>query len=327
MLVRILDPLTNESHLEDVYDDPTITLYNQDPSQFPPGILTIVREGSGASNADWLADKARNPQNWPGFVPPPPPPSEARFFATSPETRVRIDPAPMPLRAVLSETQSPAATLQQASLSMASIFGVDLFKTGAAFIAGGPGGAAAAAAAGIAGRLAKRSMTPADPVGGGALVSSGGGFAACPPGYRTDSNGVCRRTGIGGVLERVLPGDIGLPGSLQNRDPQQMGLAVAGAMGIPALVPIQVGTIEARDGMHAILKCNRGMVLGKDDLCYVKGSIPRGWRKWPPGARPPISAGDAVHMRKAAAAKNRVKKLARKVGCFPKVVRVAKGRK
>lgn len=90
--------------------------------------------------------------------------------------------------------------------------------------------------------------------------------------------------------------------------PRDFGRAVVGAFGMPAMVP--------REENRPTLICPRGMVLGTDDLCYPKGvlssrNLHRKWRRSP---RPTISAGDARAIRIAAAAKDRVMKLAKDVG-------------
>jgi len=89
---------------------------------------------------------------------------------------------------------------------------------------------------------------------------------------------------------------------------RDFGQAVVGAFGMPAMVP--------ETEMVRTLRCPRGMVLGTDDLCYPKGvlssrNLHRKWRRPP---RPTISAGDARAIRVAAAAKDRVLKLAKDVG-------------
>jgi len=93
---------------------------------------------------------------------------------------------------------------------------------------------------------------------------------------------------------------------------EQFGNAVVGAFGMPALVPAIVG--QMNDGTP-ILRCPRGAVLGKfDNLCYNKGAIANKDRKWPKAKRCPVTAADATCIRKAASAKNRVKKLGQAVG-------------
>lgn len=126
---------------------------------------------------------------------------------------------------------------------------------------------------------------------------------SCPTGYRLDSNGRCVQEGLGGTIARTLPG--GNTGVLG-----QGGQAVIGAFGTPGMLPAQVGVINNRP----ILRCPRAMVLGADDVCYAKGSLPRQFRKWKPATRPAVSGGDVRAIRQAASAKNRVKKLAQNVG-------------
>ncbi len=93
------------------------------------------------------------------------------------------------------------------------------------------------------------------------------------------------------------------------------GVAVMGAFGMPALTPMLVGVIMDHHGVaQPIRRCIPGMVLGKDNLCYEGSSLTRSTRKWPKDKRPPVSVSDAECIRKASAAKGRVKKLAKGVG-------------
>lgn len=62
------------------------------------------------------------------------------------------------------------------------------------------------------------------------------------------------------------------------------------------------------------LRCPEGMVLGRDNMCYWKQVLPKKFRKWQPAPKPPVSAADAKAIRRADAAKNRVKRLATKSG-------------
>lgn len=137
------------------------------------------------------------------------------------------------------------------------------------------------------------------------LLPKGNGMAVqCPDGFRLDSQGRCVTAGLPGTIQRILPG--GKTGTLSD----VQGQAVVGAFGVPGLLPAQVGVING----GPILKCPAGMVLGKDDICYVRSVLPRQFRKWPRAPRPPITAGDAKAIRKAEGAKRRVKKLAGSVG-------------
>jgi len=108
----------------------------------------------------------------------------------------------------------------------------------------------------------------------------------CPPGF-INVKGRCEQQGLRGSIERFLPG--GQTGLLVD----EAGQAVMGAFGVPAEVPMQVGTISRRDGtVGPVLRCRRGMVLGIDELCYVKSTIDKKNRKWVPARKPPISAAD-----------------------------------
>lgn len=161
-------------------------------------------------------------------------------------------------------------------------------------------GAAAAIAAGI------RNI-----VGGGTDPNNKPGAAAsCPEGYRVDPDtGMCVTTGVGGTIQRYLPG--GKSGTMADA----YGEAVVGAFGTPALVPAQVGTITRRDGTTGpVLRCPPGAVLGKDQLCYMKGSIPRQFRKWKPDAKCPISRRDLQAMKAIGRVQKKIKSLASDAG-------------
>jgi len=122
----------------------------------------------------------------------------------------------------------------------------------------------------------------------------------CPTGYRWDGSR-CVVEGIGGYVERMLPG--GSTGVLPQGS-GGYGEAVVGAFGVPALVPAQVGQING----GPILRCPTGAVLGKDNLCYMKGSIPSKYRKWRPGPRPLLTGGEMKMLRKINTLENKVKR-------------------
>jgi len=124
--------------------------------------------------------------------------------------------------------------------------------------------------------------------------SSGGG---CPDGW-TASNGDCTRRGAGGGTETIVnlpdidpgiqsPAERSIAGSAQ---------AVAGAFGMPAIVP--------QAEMRRRLSCPPGMVLGEDELCYPKQVLRRDsrFRKWKPGVRPILTGGQRNSIRKARSA-------------------------
>jgi len=144
---------------------------------------------------------------------------------------------------------------------------------------------------------------------------------ACPDGFELEPlTGRCIRSGAGGMMERMIPG--GGTGTLPG--PGGVGTPVVGSFGIPALLPMQVGTITRNDGVVSpILRCRAGMVLGKDDLCYVRSTLPRGFRKHPPAPKPPISGSDAKAIRRADSARKRVASLAKKSGFTCKIAGAA----
>lgn len=104
----------------------------------------------------------------------------------------------------------------------------------------------------------------------------------CPP-------GTFRLPGVGTCVDLVPGGSTSGAGMVVTP-----GEAVQGAFGLPAFMPAIVGQLA--DG-GVIRRCPRRTVLGMDDKCYVKGTIPRQFRKWPPDAKPPVSAYDARMMR------------------------------
>jgi hypothetical protein len=129
-------------------------------------------------------------------------------------------------------------------------------------------------------------------------------MAFCPTGFRMNpSTGRCEKVGVVGAIERFVPG--GATGTLPAvRD--DFGPAVVGQWGVPALEPATVTAVRRR--------CPKGAVLGDDDLCYQKGSIPRKNRKWPPPARPLLTGGETKIIRKAKALEGRVETAWKSVG-------------
>jgi len=131
--------------------------------------------------------------------------------------------------------------------------------------------------------------------------------SSCPPGFFADPNtGVCKAGGVGGAVQRFLPG--GQTGTLPQvpASQQAYGNAVMGSFGVPALQPAQAQSVA--------LRCPPGSVLGKDNLCYQKGSIPAQFRKWRPARKPPISAKDWKALQTADRVKNKAKNVATKAG-------------
>lgn len=129
----------------------------------------------------------------------------------------------------------------------------------------------------------------------------------CPPGFRANpSTGICEAEGMIGAVQRFLPG--GQTGTLPqvNGGAVGYGNAVMGSFGVPALQPAQASTVAFR--------CPPGSVLGKDNLCYQKGSIPMQFRKWRPAKKPPISAKDWRALQTSARVEKKAKNIAQKAG-------------
>ena len=147
------------------------------------------------------------------------------------------------------------------------------------FAKGGPGSSTTTA-------IGTRTVTA------GTLPISRQSFEACGPGFRRDASGRCARTGLTGAVQRFLPGgesgfapvELGGPGT------DEFGVAVMGSFGA-ALEPAQMPATR--------LRCPRGTVLGRDDLCYNKRDLRKSERKWPPGTKPVLTGGQVNTLRKA----------------------------
>lgn len=99
------------------------------------------------------------------------------------------------------------------------------------------------------------------------LVGPGG----CTPPLVMDQSGIC-----------VAPGS---PGDMStNGQAQPPGQVVQGKWG-----PAEMPKVSSR----TVRKCRKGFVLGDDNLCYSKKEMPRNARnrKWRPGMRPIVTAG------------------------------------
>jgi len=148
-------------------------------------------------------------------------------------------------------------------------------------------------------------------IGGGLLgtiIGSGqkpGAGADCPPGFRVDPNtGRCLQEGFGGTIRRALPG--GETGLLPTGPVPGGGVTLMGSFGVPAIQPTQM--VSQR------LDCPAGFLLGMDNLCYAKGTLPRQFRKWKPSRKPPISAKDWRALQVSARVEKKVKRIAATAG-------------
>lgn len=76
------------------------------------------------------------------------------------------------------------------------------------------------------------------------------------------------------------------------------------------------GTLSAAPMTETVTRfvCPSGTVLGKDNRCYAKGSIPNRLRKYPKAPRPFFTAADAKTLRRAETLQKKVKKLAGTAG-------------
>lgn len=181
----------------------------------------------------------------------------------------------------------------------------------------GPG----AIACGLAGFGA--GCTYADLVAKGAQVltgGGGGGEAQIPSGDNQAVPGNFAPSGGGGGGGCQLPAirvngtcvdpTAALPGGRPFTYPAGGGgELVYGMYGI-AMVPAQ----ETR----TVSRCGPGMVLGKDGLCYE--SLPRGKRKWNPGAKPLLTGGEMNAIRRAERAARRVAGAKKKIKTASKML-------
>jgi len=84
--------------------------------------------------------------------------------------------------------------------------------------------------------------------------------------------------------------------------------AVTGAFGLPAMAPFAI--------MQTVLDCPRGMVLGKDDLCYPSAVLRRNsqFRKWRSAPRPTVTRRDERALARIDSVQKALKRLGKKAG-------------
>lgn len=131
-----------------------------------------------------------------------------------------------------------------------------------------------------------------DFVGGLIPGGGGGGGGGGQPG--TGLAATCEQQGL-------VTGADGMCYSPGSPASNSVAMAKMGIFGAPAVPPQVVGTVARTTGcggVSPIRRCPSGTVLGKDNLCYAKGSIPNKLRKWPKTAKAPVTAYDARMMRK-----------------------------
>jgi len=148
----------------------------------------------------------------------------------------------------------------------------------AGFVApGGPGSTTTTAIAGATPRIPGSRLT------------------GCPAGFERTATGQCARTGVRGFLERGFTG-----GETGFAPGDEFGAAVMGAFGA-ALEPAQLPATR--------LRCPRGTVLGRDNLCYNRRDLRKSERKWPPGTKPILTGGQVSTLKKAQRIHDRLKRL------------------
>jgi hypothetical protein len=142
-------------------------------------------------------------------------------------------------------------------------------------------------------RITRRDPAPTPPVA--PLVPQEAPFDPCPGGVRIPNTNRCFQTPF---------------------VPQTSGPSTTAVVPVSGVQQGIFGALSADPMVEQTqrLRCPPGLVLGKDNRCYAKGTIPRKFRKWVPAKRPPVSASDAACIRRANAAVNRVKKLAQSTG-------------
>ena len=159
---------------------------------------------------------------------------------------------------------------------------------------------------------ALRGLATGGPIGAAAGFLGGGAPSIAPQRISGALPGKCPGVGsfyVPGV-GCVNVGDLGPAGAPAITQPGtelvSVPLVSEGMFGALSTTPVSVASSR--------LQCPKGLVLGKDERCYAKGTIPPKLRKWRPATRPPITAGDVRAIRRAASAKGRVKKLGKDVG-------------
>lgn len=83
---------------------------------------------------------------------------------------------------------------------------------------------------------------------------------------------------------------------------------VTGAFGLPAMAPFAITQIH--------LDCPKGMVLGRDSLCYPKQVLRRNssFRKWRSSPSPTVTRRDEVALQRIDSVQKALKRLGKKAG-------------
>jgi len=164
-----------------------------------------------------------------------------------------------------------------------------LIGGGLGFITGGPGGAVSGF---FAPKQEETALADARTQGGcqaGMIRNQQGDCVRAPGGFPRPPFGGGNGNGAAQQFAPAMP---------QQDFGDGFGGAVMGRFGA-ALVPATVPATR--------LRCPRGAVLGKDNLCY--DHIHKKDRKWNPGTKPLLTGGEMRIMRKAQALETRLKNL------------------
>jgi len=185
------------------------------------------------------------------------------------------------------------------------------FRAAVGFISGGP----VAAAAGFARSSGRSGGQPVSPLRLTPRQVARGGSGVCGPGFHVSGKSGKCRPNVGQALKQMFESTV-------------IGAALAGPSQHPMMGPVGAGAGGGLMGPHApfqesriVLECGPGFVLGKDDQCYPKGSIPNKLRKWPRGRRPLGTPGEMAALAKAAAFGRRMEttvKRMQKIGVLKK---------
>lgn len=269
---------------------------------YSPSQHVFLGEGASATDAKKIT-----------YTPPPAP-----SIAASPTTSVPGISASsgansgLPAQAISTSGATPMVTTTTTAGSLSSVLGA-----GVGTLIGGPaGGYIGGTLTGLLSGIGK-SKCPGpynyNPTTGGCdpkpSTLAGGtataGVGSCPSGYVYDPSTLqCKKTGLAGTVERVLPG-----GKTGYTEPLA-GWTSTEAYGTTGFIPQAVSS--------SYLTCPRGFVLyGKQagmEVCLPKGMLPNKYRKWPKSPNPALSAQDMKTLRRIGTLQKRIRRVAGNAG-------------
>lgn len=125
----------------------------------------------------------------------------------------------------------------------------------------------------------------------------------CGTGFVLDGQGRCVP-----ITQTNGGGNGGMNGDLtpDTFTPAEAGNLVRGRFGI-GQAPRVAGRLNNKRGQpYQVLRCPKGMILGKDNVCYE--SLRNHERKWPKGRKPLLTGGEMNAITKAARAASRLQR-------------------